>query len=790
MFLRTFTILHRLFIKYPVSYGVNFTGLIFGFFTCILAFLHVSYEYSYDDFHTQSDQIYRLAFLDEEDDISWVKTPAALPGLIRESVPGVENYVRFNAVSWNETVMIEADNRFFNEEFFMMADYSIFEIFDFKLILSETEKPLSSVEDIVLTEKMAVKLFGSVDSTIGKSVKLVDSGLIFKVVAIMNNWPENSHIKADYLISFSNLERLFGAGREYAWDEYNYFSYLLLDEGADRSEVESRIRKISVGVPGEEKRTFENIALEPMKNIHFQHNRGNQLISYDKTYIYVFLTLGFSVLIITLMNYFNMSSALSIRRLKEIGLRKAFGASVSGLKGQLLLENLVFAGFAGILAMFLVWLIKPQVSFFLGIIFRPDWLNWDVIIFIMLLILISGLSVGLYLSTFANSNDIEIVLKGGKKGGKNQFPVILIALQFTLSMILIVGSLQVKRQMNMIHQMDLGYEYDNSLNVEMNKSWTMLKREQLKIELLALPEVKGVTFSDFKPGYSNWHQSTWWEGQQEEISLNVMTVAPDWIKVMGLDLLEGSFGEIEKIQQTEYVLNEAALKLIGWDTAREKFLSPFGEDSKRPIIGLVSDFNYKSLHTIVEPLVLVLSPTRNFSKMTVKLESNSNYGPTLKKIEYIYQNLAEGYPFQFNFIDSELNALYANEIRLDRIALILTIISVLFGVLGMFSLLSINIQQRTREFAIRQVMGVETAALFLEIISVYFKIALITFMISAPLTYWLLNYWLMGFSYKIDIGILWFVAGLLLMLISILCIGLIKLLDIKNINPILTLKEN
>lgn len=776
--------------KHPMSYFINFFGLTFGFLACLLSISHIDFEYSYDDIHSKKERIHRVVALDEDHKVGWVKTAAPILPVLKESLPEVEDYVRYNQVSWNESVIVESDGNFFSETRFMMADPSFFQVFDFPILEGMRENLLADPNQIVISESIATKLFGD-EEALGQIVKLTDSDLDFQVSGVMANFPENSHIQADYLISFENVEKIFGEGRLQAWNEYNYYAYVLLREGASKDVVEDKVQKITVERQDAENKSFEGLGLQPLEDIHFEHNRGNQLLSYDKKYIYVFFTLAISVLLISLMNYFNLTSMLSLKRVKEVGLRKSFGATNSQLNRQLLFENIVISVFAMSMAALFIKVFRPGISSILDINLSSVFSNPLIVYSALGLSISVGLLAGGYLTFYVSKLKPGDIIKGVFSGGKgrNSFQYILISLQFCLSLILVIGSLHVSRQISLLHSQELGYNYDFVVNIEMNKAWETNKQQQVKNEIARLPLVEEVAFSDFQPGEANWNQTIWWEGQVEDVSMYVMTVGPEFFRAMDINLVEGNYEEIEAITgRREYIINEAARDFIGWDSGKEKLISPFGETAKSPVIAVVEDFNFKSLHSQVEPLVLAVFPERKFSKLVVRL-NEADLQSSLASVENKYRELAGGYPFEFSFIDSSLNELYRNEIRLSNIVFLLTFFSVGFALLGIFSLVSFSLERRTKEIAIRKVLGISKPELLKSITSVYLKLVFVSGLIAIPITVYFLDNWLKNFSYRIDVSSFWVILGMLTLFASILVIGVIKMLRVQKINPAQVLKN-
>jgi putative ABC transport system permease protein len=713
-----------------------------------------------------------------------------VPPKMKSDVPEVEEYVRFHSVSWNEKVAVESNGKQFLEQYFMMADPAFFRVFTYPLIKGDPLQALSELNNVVISESIARKLFATEDP-IGQVITLKDNKLAFQVSGVMKDFPLNSHLRCDYLVSFENIDNIVGQGRRDAWGEFNYFAYLLLAPGADDAVAEQKIQAISVTIPGRENMSFQELRLQPIEDIHFQHSRGNLLPSYDKKYIYIFLTLAITVLVIATMNYFNLTTMLSMRRVKEVGVRKALGATSQQLSRQLMGENLGMVFLSLFIAIMLVAVLTPIVNIALTSPLLIDYSDPLLLMSILSIVLLLGLSSGSYLSLYINSFKAASILKGtaakSSKGNTTQHT--LIGIQFTLSLVLICSSLVITQQMKYVTHKDLGFQHDQLITVSLTRDVAVPQLSELKSELSRTNQVNAVAYSDFTPGRANWNQPAWWEGQTdgEEVNMFVMSADPQLLSTLRMNLVEGSFEALESSAERQYVMNEAARDFIGWDTALGKMISPFGEQEKRPVMAVVKDFNYTSLHTKIEPLIIVIYKDRRFSKLHVRLSGDDLPG-AMAEVESVFAKVTNNQPFEYVFMDDSIGRLYQAEKQLGNVVLGLTVIAVAFALLGIYTLISFSIENRTKEIAIRKVLGISPASLVALFSKTYFKLAVIAAFVAVPLCWNLLGRWLNRFTYHIELSPLWFVVAVATVIVCIAGIALAKYVTMSKVNPANSLK--
>ncbi|MEO1053303.1 MAG: ABC transporter permease [Bacteroidota bacterium] len=776
--------------KYRLSNLINIFGLAFGLSCCILCYLHIQYQYDFDGFHDNRDNIYRLVVGEPNTENAWVKGPAPLPQALKENIPGIEAYTRFHKVSNSPKVVVEHGEDSFNEPYFMMADPSFFEIFNFPLVKGDPNTALNDISAIVITESIAKKIFGDEDP-IGKELVLKDRALTFQVTGVAKDVPAQSHITFDYLISFDNLDRAYGEGNLESWNRFNWYVYLLLNPNANRAAVGGAVRAFKNRTPEGHERTFERFTIQPLERIHFESNRGNLFPAYDEKYLVIFAAIAIAVILIACINYVNLAITMSIKRVKEIGLRKAVGAGKFQLTFQFIGEAIITAFISLLLAAIILGFTLPLVNYLLDSQMVINLNDYAFLGFLALVIALVGIISGSYLAFYANSFRPAQILKGGigqsDKGVSLQKGLILV--QFCISITLIICSLIISDQMNFIQSKNLGMDKERVVNIPLYSKPGAAKIETLKSALRSSSEVVNVASSSFVPGAANWNQTIWWEGQVEPRSMFVMTVDKDFVSTLGIEMAEGNPDDILNMPENDsrYLINQAALEAIGWEAGLGRQLSPFGEQRKQPLTGVVKDFNFRSLHHQVEPLVIEVTDKRKHNQLSVKISSN-NMPETIDMIQGQFKAVIGELPFEFSFMDEEFDRLYKAETKVGKIISYLTVISVVLALVGLYGLISFSIQNKTKEIAIRKVLGISLRSLLYLFSKGYVQLLLIGTIIALPIAWKSMDIWLDNFSYQVTISPIWFVLSFSTIFVAVAVIALTKSFAIEKVNPAQSLK--
>ncbi len=765
---------------------ISIIGLSVGMATGLLSYLHIRYEQSFDRFHEKSDRIFRIVTGDVDTGEGWVGISAPIPPKIKADIPEIEDYVRITKLRRNGKVVVHYDNQYFNEANFFLADASLFSVFDFQLIRGDAGRVFESPDGMVISKSEATKLFGDYDP-IGKIVRINDEH-DFRVTGIMEDVPRNSHFDLDYVVSFQNLETLLpGTSIDGNWGQYNYYSYALLRQNANEASVERKIQAIKVPLQ-EGSHSFEKIGLQPLTDIHFVHNRGNLKPSYNAKYLYIYGAAALGLILISLVNFVNLKTAGSSKRVKEVGVRKTIGASRPQLMGQFVAEAflLCVVSFGLAVGMMELYLL-PLVNDLFGSNMSFDFLHPVSIslglAFAAVISVIAGGYIGFFVTSFSPVRALKSQVKTGS-GNSVGIRDVLLGVQFLVSIILIGSSLVISKQMQHVSNMNLGLNPDQVVNVPLYVQVEKEKRESLKNELCNLSNVSEVSLNKFNPGGVNWNQTVWWEGQTESESMYIISVDADFFETVDVQLLEGDLGLIRKniTDRYTYVLNESAKKHIGWDQASGRMFAAFGDDSRRPIAGVIEDFYFQSLHTEVRPCLLVvgnLNPSQLYLKMGA-----AQMPETLEAVQHKLSSLLPGLPFEYTFLDEEFAQLYQTEQQASKIISFYTLICILLAVFGLYGLLTFEINERTKEIAIRKILGGSSYHIGGLLSKNFIKTTLITGMLGIPVVWWLMDEWLANFNYRIDIDVLTILMPVVLLSMLVLTTVLLKVWGSKKRDPV------
>ncbi len=774
----------RALLKQKLYFLINVLGLSVGIAACLLCYLHINYELSYDQYHTKADNIHRLVTGDVKGGNGWVRVSAPMPAALKRNIPEIERYTRLTNITRDPQVTVKYDNIIFSESQFFLADPDILLMFDIEMLRGEKTTALNDLNSVIISSSTAIKYFGNEDP-IGKTLR-VDDQYNFQVSGVFQDIPFNSHFDFDFLISFSNLEKVLpGTSLTGNWGQFNYFSYLELANGSNPQSVQSKIQNTEVNLGDNRNFDLGQIGIQPLSEIHFVDNRGNLKQAYNFKYIYIYGAIALAILFISFINFVNLSIAGSTKRIKEVGIRKVVGANRSQLIIQFIAESFLVAFFAAVVSLLLSsFFLIPAVNDLMNSRISMDLSDPFMLSVLIGLILAVALSSGSYIAYFIISARPINALKGAYKAGNKGvvFKNILLGLQFCISTILILSSVFIYKQLNFLGNKDLGMSKDQIVNVALSNTTAQENGPLLAEQFRQISGVRDVAATDFVPGGANWNQTVWWEGQEEPISMFLIGADPNFVETVDMELIEGDLSSIRSNQNTQFILNEAAVKEIGWETALGKSFSAFGQSNAIPISGVVKNYNFRSLHHDIDPCVLVIRAQRNHNQLAVKLDGG-NIRSLISSLENAYVQVLPEMQFEYTFMDASFAKLYEAETRTSKIVGALTFVAILLAVLGLYALLTFAVQERTRELAIRKVLGVKVKQVLVLLSGNYARLMFIANIIAIPITWYMLNQWLNNFNYRIELGILTFGITTLLTFSIIYLIAGLKTLQSNRINP-------
>jgi putative ABC transport system permease protein len=764
---------------------INILGLAIGMASAISIYLFISDELSYDRFHEKSKQIYRL-----EGEI-YLTLPGPLGPFLMDKLPEVQNYARiYSTKVWGKSIVIGIDNQKFYTEGLIYADPEIFNIFTFPFLEGNSQTALSDLNSIVISEEISKNLFGR-KNPIGEIISY-ENKYDFQVTGVIKNIPSNSHLDFDFVIPLENYRRL-NSDSLHKWGNNAFHTYLQLLPDAKHRELEKAIGSAIE----EEGRTQDvnKLFLRPLTEIHLSSHKINEFkVNSHSLYVYIFSGLAVLVLLIACLNFVNLSTAQSSKRMIEVGLRKVVGAHRKQLIFQFLDESLAISLIALFISIVFIGIFLPYFNNFLGKnISLGDYNILSLGLVIFSIAAVTGLLAGIFPAFFLSSFEPISAIKGtiiDKKGNKLNFRSILVVLQFTISISLIACTLIINKQTNFMRKKNLGFTKDQIIVINTHRD-----REALyKIELLVNQfnknsNVLSTTVSSQTPGNFEWGNLVKKMGAHDDERIDMKRIAVDhnFMNTYDIQLSAGKF--FSRYSDTEsYVLNETAVKMLGWQNPQEAVGKKiFRGNRLGEIVGVVNDFHFMSLHEKIEPSIFFINP-RQFYKISVRARAE-NISSTLKALKSIWDEVLPGRPFDFSFMDEEYSRQYQADFRMKTFMESSTLLAILISCLGLFGLAAFTADCRTKEIGIRKVLGASNANIFQLLTKNFLILILISNLISWPATFYFMSNWLQSFAYRTNMNIMTFMlAGIIALGIAFLAI-LFQTLKAASANPVDSLRH-
>lgn len=736
---------------------INITGLAIGMACCIMILLWVQDEMSFDRFHKNGDNIYRVIqdinFSDHN--TSWAINQGPLGPSLEKDYPEIIDFCRMTG---RGVTMTYGDMRF--DEVLGMVDGSVFSMFSFPLVSGNPERALADPRSIVFSEEMAEKYFRNEDP-VGKTIR-INNQFDFLITGVMKTMPLNSHFRFDFLIPF-----VFGKEWGYtvdSWGNSSFNTYVHLQDGVPASEVIQKISGHLYDKPTIEKDARLN--LQPLKEIHLFSNYDYDRPHGNIMYVKIFSIVAFLILLIACINFMNLTTARSANRAKEVGMRKVSGAHRIDIIKQFYGESLLFAFLALLVAVLLVKAFLPlfnqlsgkEMSFNL---LHHSWIGLGLVGITILTGLIAGSYPAFFLSSFHPARVLKGAMSTGSRGAA--FRKILVVTQFTLTTLLIIGTILIGKQIDFMRNQKLGFDKEQLVYMGMRGDMGN-QMETVKTELMSDPNIVGVTTASNPPTYGyQFSNSLWrWEGQgpDEEILMRALFADRDYFKVFGMEIVGGEGFSRDLPTEGDFftVINEEAARIMGFDDPVGQWLA-IGEN-RGTIIGVVKDYHFAPLRTKIEPLIIIYNPSQ-CGILFAKIRAG-NIPTTMGHIEKVWNKFAPEYNFRFTFLDQALDSLYRTERRIGRISGAFSLLAILLSCLGLFGLASYMAEQRTKEIGVRKILGASKPQLVVLLSKEMTKWVLGANIIAWPAAYFVVGKWLQGFAYRIDIGPLPFVLTALL----------------------------
>lgn len=763
--------------RYKGTASLNILGLTLGVVASLLMLMWVNDEKSYDQFHEKGQQIFKVHSLMEEGQGAidvWTNAPEPWMDLTLSNVPEVKHASLF--AFWNHRLQIEQQ---VYEEQGCYASPALFDMFSFELQYGDFGQLLEDPNSIAISASLAAKMFGvnwrKAGRTIGQSIVVEKKPV--QVKAVFADIPFQSTLQFDYVLPMAHYmnARPWAKG---SWGNYNFDMYIELVPGADVEAVADKMYNLvkdntKAGAPD------YGIFLHALTDLYLYSKFENGKVAGGRIdYVHLFFWASIFVLLIACINYMNLVTARSSQRAKEVGVRKVVGANKGRLLGQFVVESLVMTFIAGAITLIVAQLFLPMFNQLTGKSIEltlGSWRFWSLFGGILLGV---GVIAGSYPSFLLSSFKVINVLKAKqlKAAAGVPFRRMMVVLQFTLSILLLIGAIVVREQIGYFKSKDLGLNRDNVILYNMYRMGDegISKKNVIKSELLQLPAISEVTAANYNPlSIGNMTSDPEWEGFEEgdESIFTILTVDHNFLSTMDIPLVQGQgFAEGMPTDSLnfKYIINEEAARQMGFDHPVGKRLSFW--DDQGHIVGMVKNFHFSSLHTPIKPLILRYEPDAAFNLLIKPVPGKTKEG--LAALEAMQGKLSSEHEFKYTFLDQHYEQLYQAEERTSDLADLFAIIALMISTLGLFGLAAFMAEQRTKEIGIRKVLGASMGNILLLLNKELGQLILLAFLIATPLAWWLMNNWLDKFAYHMTIG--WqvvAVAGFILAIVALLTIS-------------------
>ena len=758
-------------------YGIiNVLGLAIGMTCCLLIFLYVQHELSYDSFHTKVDRIYRV--------VTDIKTPtetlninitsAPMAAYIKTDFPEVEDMVRLD----DARLLIQRGKQTFQEDESMFADSTFFQVFDFTLLRGNSNTALVAPFSIVLTKDAAKKYFGSEDP-MGQRLRM-DGEYDLTVTGVMQNMPENANFTFDVLLSLSTRLEKLDPDRAEQWGNFGYESYVLLSEQTNASTLESKLsaflRNYISSEDRDEGMTY-TLFLEPLTDVYFSERGAPQTGS--MTNIRIFSVIAVFILLIACINFMNLATARATERAKEVGIRKVVGAVRRQLTVQFLCESLLLSLLAFIIALLASELLLPAFNRLAGKTVASSILQHTYYLPLFVGVVLGiGLLAGVYPALVLSGFKSVAILKGRFSSSRRGVVLrkALVVAQFAISIMLIAGTAVVYTQLNYMRSQALGFKKDQMLVIDFRGDGAVREKiETFKQQLGNVPNVQSVSASSSVPGEGNAGAFTEIEnpaGDMQASNVNLFYVDHDFLSQYEMPMAAGrAFSRDFATDTSALIVNEALIRSYGYASPEEiigKRFSQWGREGV--IIGVVKDYHFRSLEQAIEPMTICLEPGNpRFISLNLKGE---DLATTVSALQQQWQTLAPQRPFNYFFLDQAFDEQYRAEVRFGQLFIYFAGLAIFIACLGLLGLISYTIVQRTKEIGIRKVLGATESSIVRLLSQDFLGLVLVAFVIATPVAWYALSRWLEGFAYRVTMP--WWIfalAGSLALLIALITVS-------------------
>ena len=787
--------------------AINIIGLAAGIGVCLLIVLYVVDELSYDKYNANANRIYRIDadIFFNNTGFNAAVTPKPLAKALKTDCPQVEEMVR---TMYSADVMVKKGDNFIQDHHVVLADSTFFRVFTLPMVAGSAATALNEPHSIVIDESAARRYFNSTD-VVGKTLEL-ENKTICKVTGVFKDIPKQSH----FHFSFIRPLRDGYSGDDNDWLSNNYISYILAKPGVQQSFLQARVDAtvdnylskqlqdlLHASTADMKKQgNYFRYHLMPLLDIHLHSNKSYEFEANGNiNYVTIFSFIALLILLIACVNFMNLSTARSANRAKEVGIRKVAGSTKGNLIVQFLLESVLLSFFSLLLALGIAWLLLPMFNTLAGKELHAGMLfSGRFLPILVLVVLLVGIIAGSYPAFYLSSFQPIQVLKGRIASGfkSSWLRSSLVVFQFTISIMLIIGTLVIYHQLKYIRSREVGYNRDQVLIIHgAYEAGDPIK--SFRQDLLKLSGVVDATLTGDLPSSGGGYSQNGWfrDPSLDTKKITVMTslfVDEHYIPTLGMKMVKGrNFSKDFPTDSTAIIMNESAAELLGMtkDPLNQLMYRP-KDNNMTPlamhVVGVVKDFNFSSMHDKVGPLIMQLADNRG--KMAIRLQPGAA-ASMVQQIEAKWKTMANGLPFSYTFMDNDFNNLYHAEQQTGQVFITFAIFAILIACLGLFGLVTYAAEQRMKEIGVRKVLGAKVSGIVALLSKDFSRLVLIATLIAFPLAGWGMNQWLQSFAYRI--GLSWWifvVAGATAMLIALLTVS-VQTIRAALANPVKSLRS-
>lgn len=798
MFKNLLKIAIRSILKDRTYTAINVLGLTIGITCSLFLLMYIIDELSYDRYHKNADNIYRIVSNIKEPDnaFTWAVAQIPLAEELRDNYPEVKNAVRFFGTG--QTLYKHGDVEFTESDFFL-ADSTAFDMFSYEWISGDIETALDNPFSIVVTEKIAKKYFGDVTKALGETLQN-RQGENFKVTGVMKDVPLNSHFIFDALISRNTRPQFQGS-----WGNFGVFTYIQLPELYDLNKMQASLDTVikqRVNPIFDQFNIKIKYEMQRITDIHLHSKIQDEAeAGGDISYIYIFGAVAAFMLIIACINYMNLATARSATRAKEVGVRKVMGSQRVQLISQFLTESIVLAVAALVVSLILIYALLPAFNALSSKQLPFNYILQPKVLFGLLgIVLFVGIIGGSYPAFYLSGFNPVNVLKGklASKGGSVLFRKALVVSQFAISIFMLISTLIVFDQLQFLRSKDLGFDKERVVRIRLSNNELRQKSQALVDRLKQVKEVAGVGMATSSPGLGigkNLMKVEDNEGKMVDRGVDQYSADFDFVKTMGMEIVQGRDFSRDVASDTTYavLVNESMVKRMAWtDPIGKKFVfqgaGPNNEDIERRVVGVIKDYHQNSLYDAIEPLMIILNDNNYF--VFVRTEEG-DVKQSLAGVEKAWKEIFPTYTFEFDFLDQDFNSQYQADEKRSQIFTAFSGLTIVIACLGLLGLAAFTTAQRTKEIGVRKVIGANVNSLILLVSKEFFLLVGIGLVLAIPGSWYFTESWLQNFAYRIELSGEWLtfvIAALLAFVITLLTVSF-HVIRAASANPVTSLRD-